>query len=206
MSDRSGSPSDEGEGEQIRPYGDDRDSSEESAEDDPEELKRIAAGFIVDEDEDEDGDGSDDDLDPVERKRRRKEARRLRKEEKKRRRAERARQEAELSEDDLDLLNENRGFGGPSKGRPAKRPRRHSGSEGDDDLDLGDGRDNLRDMFADDEDRDEDDDDLGDFIEEDEEPMPGETEEERRERRREEKLKRREAARSRPDVAGVDRA
>jgi transcription elongation factor SPT6 len=111
-----------------------------------------------------------------------------------------------LSEDELDLLNENRGIG--SSKRPSKRPRRHSGSVDDDlDLDMGDERAKLKNMFEDDEGMmDEDDDDLGDFIEEDEEPVAGETEEERRQRRREEKLKRREAAKARPEASGVDKA
>jgi len=53
MSDRSRSGSAEGEGDAIRPFGEDHDSSEES-EDDPEEAKRIAEGFIVDHDDDDD--------------------------------------------------------------------------------------------------------------------------------------------------------
>ena len=55
MSERSGSPSNEGEGDEIRPHGEDRDSSEESSEEDPEEARKVAEGFIV-QDEDDDGD------------------------------------------------------------------------------------------------------------------------------------------------------
>jgi transcription elongation factor SPT6 len=122
---------------------------------------------------------------------------------------ERERSVEELSEDELELLNENRGLAGPSKGRPLKRLReREDGDEED-----GDKLPTLQDMFREDEERraldDEDDDDLGDFIEEDEDEEGregGETEEARRERKRAEKLRRREAARTRPELAGVDRA
>lgn len=197
MSDRSGSPSSEGEGEKIRPYGDDPDSSEESEDDDPEEYKRIAEGFIVDEDEGDEGDEGEDET-PEERKKRRKEEKR-----RKRKRDKRLQRERELSDDELELLNENQGYGGSSKNRPIKRVRREE-EGGDVDVDADE---RLQDMFADDEDRlDDDDDDLGDFIEEDEDAgVAGETEEERKARRREEKQKRREAAKLRPDLAGVDR-
>ncbi|EAL22689.1 hypothetical protein CNBB1380 [Cryptococcus deneoformans B-3501A] len=198
MSDRPGSAS-EGEGDEIRPYGEDRDSSEESEDDDPEEAKRIAEGFIVDEDE-EDGEGEDDEEDEETRRRRRKEEKRRRKKE---RRMRREREEAELSEDELELIEENRGL---REGRPLKRLRRRSGSEGsENDRAVP----TLQDMFRDDEDRmEDDDDDLMDFIEEDEEDEAnqGETEEQRRERKRAEKLKRREQARSRPELTGVDRS
>ena len=111
MSDRSGTPSDEGEGDEITPHGDDRDSSEESSEEDPEELRRIAEGFIV-QDEDEDVDAEDSGAE-----------RRRRKEEKKRRkrRERQRREELELSDDELELLQENRGLAGPSKIRPVMR-------------------------------------------------------------------------------------
>lgn len=198
MSDKSGSAS-EGEGDEIRPYGEDRDSSEESEDDDPEEAKRIAEGFIVDEDE-EDGEGEDDEEDEEARRRRRKEEKRRRKKE---RRMRREREEAELSEDELELIEENRGL---REGRPLKRLRRRSGSDGsENDRAVP----TLQDMFRDDEDRmEDDDDDLMDFIEEDEEDEAnqGETEEQRRERKRAEKLKRREQARSRPELTGVDRS
>nr|ODN87881.1 transcription elongation factor SPT6 [Cryptococcus depauperatus CBS 7841] len=195
MSDLSDSP--EGEGDDIRPHGDDHDSSEES-EDDPEEYRKIAQGFIVDEEEDEEGEEIEEDRET--RRRRRKEEKRRRKKDRKLRRE---REQAELSEDELELIEENRGL---REGRAIKRMRRESGSEGSD------GRravPTLQDMFRDDEDRmDDDDDDLMDFIEEDEdeEARQGETEEQRRERRRAEKLKRREQARIRPDLTGVDRS
>ncbi|KAL1411070.1 Transcription elongation factor spt6 [Vanrija albida] len=189
--------SSEGEGDVIHPYGEDdrnRDSSDESEEEDPEEARRIADGFIVDGEDDD-----DDDVDEEEtRRRKRKEKKRKRR----RRERERARREQEdLSEDDLDLINENTGGAGPS--RPFKRLRRRSGSD-DEQLPR------LQDMF-DDEDRrnalSDDDDDLGDFIEEDEddETTRNETEEQRRQRRREEKARRREAARARPELSGVDK-
>lgn len=200
MSARSGSASEEGSGDEIRPHGEEHDSSEES-EDDIEEAKRIAEGFIVDEEEDEDEEAGEEDEET--RKRRRREKRRRRKREA--RAARRDRDHAELSEDELELLNENRGLAGPSTSRPLKRLRRRSGSGATDEGERGPA---LKDMFADDEGRfeDEDESDMGDFIEEDEEEAPtGETEEQRRERRREEKIKRREAARTRPDLAGVDR-
>jgi transcription elongation factor SPT6 len=200
MSARSGSASEEGSGDEIRPHGEEHDSSEES-EDDIEEAKRIAEGFIVDEEEDDDEEAGEEDEET--RKRRRREKKRRRKREA--RAARRDRDHAELSEDELELLNENRGLAGPSTSRPLKRLRRRSGSGA---TDEGGGGPALKDMFADDEGRfeDEDESDMGDFIEEDEEEAPtGETEEQRRERRREEKIKRREAARTRPDLAGVDR-
>ncbi|WWC89746.1 transcription elongation factor SPT6 [Kwoniella dendrophila CBS 6074] len=215
MSSRSASP--EGEGDAIRPYGDERDSSEEESEDDPEEAKRIAEGFIVDED-DEDEDEDDEEEDEEERKRRRKEAKKRKKREKLRAKREKQREDLELSEDELELLNENRGLTGSShQSRPTKRIRRRSGSleggQDDDDLDIGqtdrNREPNLQDMFRDDEDRrDSDEDDLGDFIEEDEDDLAeqGETEDQRRERKREEKLKRRQQKASKPELAGVDRA
>ncbi|WRT67313.1 transcription elongation factor SPT6 [Kwoniella shivajii] len=202
MSSRSASP--EGEGDAIRPYGDERDSSEEESEDDPEEAKRIAEGFIVDEDEDED----DEEEDEEERERRRKERKKRKKREKIRAKREKQREDLELSEDELELLNENRGLAGTSQSRPLKRLRRRSGSAATDEDRAGP---TLQDMFRDDEDRrdrDEDDeDDLMDFIEEDEDDATGqgETEDQRRERKREEKLKRRQKA-SKPELAGVDRA
>ncbi|KAL7424162.1 Transcription elongation factor spt6 [Cryptotrichosporon argae] len=189
MSDHSASS--EGEGDVIRPYGEDHDSSEESEDEDPAEARRIAEGFIV-RDEDEDDEGDDAAEDPEERRRRRKERRRRR-----RRREREARADEALSDDDLELMNENRGLAGPS--RPLKRLRRRSGSPAEG---------GLQDMFKDDEERLEgdDEDDLADFIEEDEEEAAdGETEQERRERRREEKIRRREAAKARPELAGVDR-
>jgi transcription elongation factor SPT6 len=212
MSGRSQSPSDEGSGDEIRPYGEDHDSSEES-EDDPEEAKRIAEGFIV-QDEDEDGDDDDDNEDAEEdneeeRRRKRKERKRRKRKEKARARRQRE-AEAVLSDDELELLNENRGLAGPSgagSARPLKRLRRRSGSGGSEE-----GIPSLQDIFREDEERraldDEDEDDLGDFIEDDEEEetVGGETEEQRRQRRREEKIKRRETAKLRPDLAGVDRA
>ena len=210
MAPRSRSGSAEGSGDEIRPHGEDHDSSEES-EDDPEEAKRIAEGFIVDgdddeEDEDEDGEGEGDIARMRKKKNESKEERRRRKREEKRKRREareaRKHEPAELSDDELDLLNENQGIGGPSH-RPAKRARQ--------DVDE-DGLPRLQDMFADDEARlgeDDDDDDLGDFIEESEEEGDGEdggeTEEQRRERKRQEKLQRRAAKKAKPDAAGVDK-
>lgn len=201
MSDRSRSGSAEGSGDEIRPYGEDHDSSEES-EEDPEEARRIAEGFIVDEDDDE-----EDEEEEVDKKSETKEERRRRKHEAKLRKREqreaRKREQQELSDDELDLLNENQGLGGPSH-RPSKRARQ---DEGGDEGDLP----RLQDMFADDEGRmadDDDDDDLGDFIEESEDEAGeegGETEEQRRERKRQEKLKRREAKKAKPDAAGVDK-
>ncbi|WWD16106.1 transcription elongation factor SPT6 [Kwoniella shandongensis] len=204
MSDRSASP--EGEGDEIRPFGEDRDSSEEESEDDPEEAKRIAEGFIVQDEEDDDEEEDEED-DEEERRRKRKEKKKRRKRERARLRKER--DEVVLSDDELELLNENRGLAGPSQSRPLKRLRRRSGSGASDD--EREGVPTLQDMFRDDEDRrdrdDDDEDDLMDFIEEDEEEEGAtrETEEERRERKREEKLRRREAARTRPELAGVDR-
>ncbi|ORY28271.1 SH2 domain-domain-containing protein [Naematelia encephala] len=201
MSDRSGTPSDEGEGEAIRPHGDDRDSSEESSEEDPEEARRIAEGFIVQDGEDDEDDEEEDE----ETKRQRRKERR-----KKRRRERRARerqQEAVLSDDELELIQENTGkIGGPSTSRPLKRARPRSEGE----VASEDEGPTLQDIFRDDEDRrfeEEDDDDMGDFIEDDDddEAVQGETEEQRRERKREEKLKRRAAARTRPEISGVDR-
>lgn len=189
MSDREASS--EGEGDDIRPFGEgdpDRDSSDESDEDDPEEARRIAEGFIVDEDDEDD---SEDDEE--ERRRKRKERRKKRK---RRERERRQREEEEISEDDLELLNENLGGG-----RPLKRLR-HRGSESDDNIPR------LQDMFDDEDERRRSDDesDMGDFIEEDEEEEQNrnETEEERRARRREEKRIRREQARARPELAGVN--
>ncbi|OCF71672.1 transcription elongation factor SPT6 [Kwoniella mangroviensis CBS 8886] len=203
MSSRSASP--EGEGEEIRPYGDERDSSEEESEDDPEEAKRIAEGFIVDEEEDDDAEEEEDE---EERERRRKERKKRKKREKLRAKRERQREDLELSEDELELLQENRGLTGSSQSRPIKRIRR-DGSLDDEDDDRR-GEPTLQDMFRDDEDRDRDDDedDLGDFIEEDEDDLAaqGETEDQRRERKREEKLKRRQQKASKPELAGVDRA
>ncbi|WWC60952.1 transcription elongation factor SPT6 [Kwoniella dejecticola CBS 10117] len=207
MSSRSAPP--EGEGEEIRPYGDERDSSEEESEDDPEEAKRIAEGFIVDEDDDDDEE--DEEEDEEERKRRKKERKKKRKREKLRAKREKQREDLKLSEDELELLNENRGLAGSSQARPLKRLRRRSGSLGEgSDGDGGRAEPTLQDMFRDDEDRDRDDDedDLGDFIEEDEDDMAaqGESEEQRRQRKREEKLKRRQQKASKPELAGVDRA
>ncbi|TYJ56714.1 transcription elongation factor SPT6 [Cryptococcus floricola] len=197
MSDRSRSGS-EGAGDEIRPYGEDRDSSEESEEEDPEEARRIAEGFIVDEDE-EDAEGEDED--PETRRKRKKEEKRRKKKE---RREKRAREEqAELSEDELELIEENRAM---REGRPHKRVRMRSGSE---DSEGDRPAPTLQDMFRDDEDRmdGDDDDDLMDFIEEDDEDgVQGETEHERRERRRAEKAKRREQAKTRPELTGVDRS
>lgn len=204
MSARSGSPSDEGEGDIIRPHGEDRDSSEESSDEDPEEARRIAEGFIVEDEEDGDGDG-DQEEDEETMRRRRKEKRKKRRLREKRERRERERQDV-LSDDELELLEENRGrLGGPSKSRPLKRLRQRSDSGASDEA-----MPTLQDMFREDEERrydDDDDDDLGDFIEEDEEEgeAGGETEEQRRVRRREEKVRRRAANRTRPDLAGVDR-
>lgn len=197
MSDRSRSGSEEGEGEAIRPFGEDHDSSEES-EDDPEEAKRIAEGFIVDNDDDDDEEEETDakPLTKEERRKKRKEAKRRKRAEREARRKE----QLELSDDELDLLNENQGLG---TSRPTKRAKRDDGvGEG--------GLPRLQDIFADDEARlgeDEDDDDLGDFIEEseEEEGEDGESEEQRRERKRQEKLKRREAKKAKPDAAGVDK-
>ena len=192
MSERSGSPSNEGEGDEIRPHGEDRDSSEESSEEDPEEARKVAEGFIV-QDEDDDVDEGDAE-------------RRRGKEKRRKRRARERREELELSDDELDLLQENRVLAGPSKSRPLKRLRRRSGTGASDEA-----LPTLQDIFREDEERarlDEDDeDDLGDFIEEDEEEEAarGETEERRRERKREEKLRRRATARTQPDLAGVDR-
>ncbi|WVR05399.1 transcription elongation factor SPT6 [Kwoniella sp. DSM 27419] len=207
MSDRSASP--EGEGEEIRPYGDERDSSEEESEDDPEEAKRIAEGFIVDEDDD-DEEEEDEEEDEEERRKRKERHRRRKKKERARERRHREREDVELSEDELELINENRGLAGPSQSRPLKRLRRRSGSAGSEE--GGRSGPTLQDMFRDDEDRrdrdDDDEDDLMDFIEEDEEEEAGqgESEEQRRARKREEKLRRREAAKTRPELAGVDRA
>ena len=198
MSDRSGSPSDEGEGDVIRPHGDERDSSEESSDEDPEEARRIAEGFIQDEDDD------DEDEEAARRRRRRE------KKKKRKRERERRMEEAELSEDELELLKENRGLAGPSQNRPFKRLKHRDGSVGDDE-DPDDALPTLQDIFRDDELRagleDDDDDDLQDFIEEDEEEEAarGETEEQRKERKRAEKARRREAARARPEAAGMDR-
>ena len=202
MSDRSASPSEEGDGDEIRPHGDNRDSSEESSEEDPEEYRRVAEGFIVQDAPGEENGDEDEEAENEEEKARR------RKERKKRRKRERAHRETveELSDDDLELLHENRGFGGPSKSRPLKRLRRRSGSGATDEV-----LPTLQDIFREDEERarleEDEDDDLGDFIEEDEEEdkAKGESEEQRRERKREEKLRRREAARARPDLAGVDK-
>lgn len=118
MSDRSGSP-DEGSGDEIRPHGE-HDSSEES-EDDPEEARRIAEGFIVEGEDDYDDGEVDGDG-----KKETKEERRARKKAEKRnkRRQKRKERGAELSEDELELINENRGIGGPSTSRPLKRLRR----------------------------------------------------------------------------------
>jgi transcription elongation factor SPT6 len=209
MSARSGSPSDEGEGDDLRP-GEDRDSSEESSEEDPEEARRIAEGFIVDGEDDEDegeGEGEAVEETPEERRRRRHDEKKKRKKERQRRERERAKSDEGLSEDELQLIQENRGRGlaGPSESRPLKRGRERD-EEDDERLPT------LQDIFREDEERraleDDDDDDLGDFIEEDEEDEGregGETEEARRERKRAEKAKRREAARARPELAGVDR-
>jgi transcription elongation factor SPT6 len=194
MSDRSRSGSAEGEGDAIRPFGEEHDSSEES-EDDPEEAKRIAEGFIVDNDDDDEEEDEEMDRKPLskeERRQKRREAKRRRREEREARRKE----QLELSDDELDLLNENQGLGGS---RPNKRAKREDGS----------GAPGLQDIFADDEGRmgeDEDDDDLGDFIEDSDEDEEGggESEEARRERKRQEKLKRREAKKAKPDVSGVD--
>ncbi|WVW82891.1 transcription elongation factor SPT6 [Kwoniella bestiolae CBS 10118] len=198
MSSRSASP--EGEGEEIRPYGEERDSSEEESEDDPEEAKRIAEGFIVDEEDDDEEEEEDEE----ERERRRKERKKRRKREKLRAKREKQREDLELSEDELELLQENRGLTGSSASRPIKRIRRS------DDEDDARAEPTLQDMFRDDEDRerDDDEDDLGDFIEEDEDDLAaqGETEDQRRERKREEKLKRRQQKASKPELAGVDRA
>lgn len=195
MSDRSGSPSSEGEGDDLRPTAEDRDSSEESSEEDPEEARRIAEGFIQDDDDDDE----DEDEDPAARReRKRREKRHRRRKERKQREAE----EAELSEDELELLQENRGLGRSRDDRPYKRLKRRSGSPDE-------GRPTLQDMFRDDEGRGvmDSDDDMEDFIEEDEEEETarGETEADRRERKRAEKLAAREAAKARPDAAGVDR-
>ena len=197
MSDRSGPPSDEGEGDEIRPHGEDRDSSEESSDEDPEEARRIAEGFIQDDDDDDEEEDEE-----AARRRRRHEKKRRRRRERQRREREAA---DELSEDELDLLQENRGLAGPSRdNRPFKRAKRQ---DEDDDEQLP----TLQDIFRDEEERraleDDDEDDLGDFIEEDEEEETarGETEEQRRERRRAEKQRRREAAKARPDAAGMDR-
>ncbi|WVQ78460.1 transcription elongation factor SPT6 [Cryptococcus sp. DSM 104549] len=201
MSARSGTSS-EGEGDEIRPYGEDRDSSEEEEEDDPEEAKRIAEGFIVDEGEDDEDE--DEDEDEETRRKRKKEEKRRRKKERRERR-EREREEVELSDDEIELLNENRGLGRAAGGPPLKRLKRRSDSESSEKRPAA----TLQGMFEDDEERaDDDDDDLMDFIEEDDEDeaVQGETEEQRRERRRAEKLKRREQARARPDVTGVDRS
>ncbi|WVF72010.1 transcription elongation factor SPT6 [Kwoniella sp. CBS 6097] len=209
MSSRSASP--EGEGDAIRPYGEERDSSEEESEDDPEEAKRIAEGFIVDE-EDDDDEEEDEEETPEERRRRKKEAKRRKRKERARERRHREREDVELSEDELELINENRGLAGPSQSRPLKRLRRRSGSGASDDEEGGRAVPTLQDMFRDDEERrdrdDDDEDDMMDFIEEDEEDetAQGESDEVRRQRKREEKLRRREAAKTRPELAGVDRA
>ncbi|ORX33718.1 transcription elongation factor SPT6, partial [Kockovaella imperatae] len=211
MSDRSGSPSSEGEGDRIRPYGDDVDSSEESSEEDEEEARRVAEGFIVEGDDDEeDGDFEVDENEEDEeaRKKRRRKEKQRRREEKRARREARQKDDddGELSEGELELMAQNQGLAGPSKDRSTNRARVAAGVDGDDERIP-----SLQDIFREDEERrameDEDEDDLGDFIEEDEEEerAAGETEEERRQRRREEKLKRREAARARPDIAGLDR-
>ncbi|KAK4686395.1 transcription elongation factor SPT6, partial [Tremellales sp. Uapishka_1] len=193
MSDREASS--EGEGDDLRPHGDNRDSSDESSEEDLEEAKAIAEGFIV---EDEDEENTEDDEE--EKRRKRKERKRKRK---RRERATRDDSRA-LSDDDLELLNENIGGAGPSKVRPLKRLRHRTDSE-DEDRPLP----TLQDIFAEDERirDDDDDDDMRDFIEDDdeEEAAAGETEEQRRERKQEEKRKRREAAKTRPELVGVDR-
>ncbi|EIW70012.1 hypothetical protein TREMEDRAFT_71488 [Tremella mesenterica DSM 1558] len=190
MSHRSESPSDEGQGDDIRPHGDIHDSSEES-EDDLAELAAVKHGFIVDDEEAEVASEDDEEARAARKAERRKR--------KRRERQRRQRDEVRLSDDELDLINENMGLAGPS--RPVKRARGRSGSVASNDRFV-----SLQDMFREDERGDDDDDDMGDFIEEDydDEAVQGETEEERRERRREEKRKRKEAAKIRPEMLGVD--
>ncbi|KAG8966029.1 Transcription elongation factor spt6 [Tulasnella sp. 419] len=203
--DAEGSEEEDEEGEMI-------DDSSEEGEDNEEDLRKVAQGFIV-EDEDE-----EPETDPEEKARRRQE----RKERRKRKKL-RNFEDDDLDEDDLELMEENTGIRTSRqrltrlrRGRVASR----SASPEDNDYSQRPPREFRRDeddinelqrMFDDDrrelDDADMDDgflEDEDDFI--DDEGEEGEmNEEERRERRRAEKERRR-AMGARPEMAGIDPA
>ncbi|BGP16764.1 hypothetical protein JCM10213_002156 [Rhodosporidiobolus nylandii] len=149
MDEDSPAPSDDDEGVDLRPGAPGHDSSEEDATD-SEEEREVRKGFIVDEDDSR-------------KKRRRKKKRSKRDageggeedgegEGGSRKRRERSEDAEDLDEDDLELLQENLGFGRPKSSKnKLKRLRRRrasaSGSEGGSPRDTGD----LRDIFADEE-------------------------------------------------------